>query len=506
MIEKRKVCIPLNKLKVEFNKETQSDENSLKKYTSLFDLEPDVNNLVFLKIPEYKDKYLNKYKYTLSYKDAKNLECFNEADEKALINNINKQLDDLSFEGVKIQEIKILSKAKLIDFFLYLLLLKPYQYNFDEIMKKINSLRLGIDLIFKAPIYLGNDELKYYFYYEIFIEFFLSTEEKEIKSKINKIIYKSPGLDYFPTVDNNSAEYSEVDLSDFFERKQKLIEFIGNDKKNIIDIKEDIQYEKTKENIIELDENLEIQKDDNSNDKKDNKKSSNKKITEKNIIQDKKYRLFINKLDYFKIFRKTIFNIFFDSKNDEEILEKLKYLYFYILLTIKSTNLRNQKFIDSFHMKNDKFDREKMEIHKEQIQSLFGGDYDKVLIGNIAQPLIFFDNIGNPFIDNYLCFPFPGSMHKSFIEYNEDIYKEFHEFLKYIYKSKLLQDIYYLCPGFKDFEYPFKNDDILNEMFENTYYIPCESENLYSYTQENLVSIFIPVNLENEIIIIFQFI
>ena len=86
-------------------------------------------------------------------------------------------------------------------------------------------------------------------------------------------------------------------------------------------------------------------------------------------------------------------------------------------------------------------------------------------------------------------------MHKSFIEYDMDIYQEFLDFLKYIYKSRLLQDIFYLCPEFKDFEYPFKNDDILNEMFENTYFVPLESE--YGYTQKNLISIFIPANFED---------
>ena len=36
-------------------------------------------------------------------------------------------------------------------------------------------------------------------------------------------------------------------------------------------------------------------------------------------------------------------------------------------------------------------------------------------------------------------------------------------------------------------------------MFENTYYIPCNSDYLYGYTQQNLLSIFIPVSFEDQI-------
>lgn len=41
------------------------------------------------------------------------------------------------------------------------------------------------------------------------------------------------------------------------------------------------------------------------------------------------------------------------------------------------------------------------------------------------------------------------------------------------------------------------NDDILREMFQNTYYIPFESESLHGFTQKNLISIFIPTIINN---------
>ena len=498
MTEKRKVCIPLKNLEIDFKKDTQSDETSLIKYTSFFDLNPDANYLALLKIQDYQERYLNKYKYTLSYEDAKKLKCFQDVDEIDLIKGINEKLDNLFFKGEKIKKIESLSKAKLLDFFLYLLLLKCTKEDFEKITEKINSLRLDIDLIFKSPINLGNNELRYYFYYELFIEYFSITEEKEkeIKSKKNKINDKSPKLDYFPTVDKNCTEYSDVDLSDFNIRKQSLCDFLGINVNDDIVLAEDIQNEKIKENIIELNEDLESKKENKNEDNKD-KDSSYKKLTRNIGIKDKNYRLFINKLYYFIYFQETIFSIFFDSKNDEEILEKLKYFYFYMILTIKSTKPYDKEFIDTFHLKNTELDKRRMEIYDEQIQSLLGGDYDKIVFRKIPQPLLFFENIENPFINNYFYFPFPQLMHKSFIEYDEDIYKEFKIFLKSIYQSKLLKDIYYLSTEFKDFEYPFKNDDILNEMFENTHYIPCNSQNLYGYTQKNLVSIFIPVSFED---------
>ena len=313
ILEKRKLCIPLNKLKIEFNKEKQNDEKYLKQYVSIFDLNPYANNLVFETIPEYKNRYLNKYKFTLFYNDAKNLGCFKEVNEIDLINSINSKLDELLFKEKHIQKIEILSKAKLIDFLLYLELLESTEDTFEEDMKYINSLRLGIDLIFKAPINLGNNELKYYFYYELFINFF-----SDNKNEINT-------LDYFPIVNINSFDYINVDMTEFYERKQKLFNFI-------------------KEN------------NNNKGDRKDNKESPDKKISKKEM----KYQLFEYKLDYFKNFQDAIIKIFFDGKKDEEIIENLKYLYYYIILTIKPTKFNNISFKNIINMKNDTFDYKRM--------------------------------------------------------------------------------------------------------------------------------------------------
>ena len=155
----------------------------------------------------------------------------------------------------------------------------------------------------------------------------------------------------------------------------------------------------------------------------------------------------------------------------------------------------NEKLLNSLYIKNNDSEIKEMECYDSKIQILLNGDYNKIVVKNIKLPEIFFDNLENPFIDNYLYFTFPDLLHKNFIEYDQEIYNDFIEFLKFIYRAPLLNDIYYLCEEFNDFIYPLNDENILNEMIENTHFIPCESENLYGFTQKNYISIFIPTNI-----------
>ena len=129
-LERKKKCQPLINFKIDLNEDSKEDVIYLKNFVSIFDLNPFINNLIFQKIPEY-HVYLDKYKYTLFYKDAKALGCFQEVDEKELINNVNEKIKKciigfpFSFEDIKINKIESLSKIKLMDFFLYLLIIKP---------------------------------------------------------------------------------------------------------------------------------------------------------------------------------------------------------------------------------------------------------------------------------------------------------------------------------------------------------------------------------------------
>ena len=193
---KRKRCIPLSRLNKYSNKNIDINEESLKRYVSYFDLNPKINFQVFQLIDSY-NKYLKKYKYTLDYDDAKKLGCFKDVDENDLIKSINNEISNLNIKDKSITRIGSLSKSKLIKFLFYLLNLDLTRENFENIINEIKLYKLECFLIFKTPIYLGNNELKYYFYYELFVEFFLYNSESENKSSKRNFISNS--IDSFIT-------------------------------------------------------------------------------------------------------------------------------------------------------------------------------------------------------------------------------------------------------------------------------------------------------------------
>ena len=473
-IIKKKRCIPLNELNKYPNKNIDITEESLKKYVSYFDLDPKINFQVFQLIDSYK-KYLNKYKYTLDYDDAKKLGCFEDVNENDLIKSINSEISNLNIKDKSITKIESLSKSKLIKFLLYLLNIELIKENFESTINEIKLYKLEYSLIFKVPIYFGNNELKYYFFYELFVEFFLYNYEGGNKSSKRKVIFNSKKTEYFPTIETENSEYTEIDLTEFEKRKKDLLDYVYFKKEK--NIQKNI--EKDKNESIELDEDKENE--------------------EKEKIKNKSYVTFAKKLEYFKFYKKVIINIFFQGYRDEEILEKIKFLYFYMIFEIKNNKDPNKKFLNSFYKKNDELDIKKFNKFEQKIKDLFKGDHNQLVITNIKLEHIFFENIENPFIENnYLYFSFPFLFHKSFLEYDEEIYKDFLDFLKYIYQSPLISDIFYLCSEFSEFEYPLKNEDILDEMLKNTFFIPCESKKLYGYTQKNLISIFIPINISDE--------
>lgn len=457
-------------------------EEFLKKYVSYFDLDPKINFQVFQHIDSYK-QYLKKYKYTLDYDDAKKLGCFKDLDENDLIISINNEISNLNIEDKSITKIESLSKAKLIKFLLYLLNLDLTKEIFESVIKEIKSYKLEYSLIFKVPIYLGNNELKYYFYYELFVEFFLYNSESEKKSSKRKIIFNSKEIEFFPTIEHEDSEYSEIDFTEFEKRKKDLLDYI----QHIDEIKIQKNFEKE---INATNASIELVED------KENENTSKIK-TEK--TENKSFVTFAKKVEYFKFYKKVIINILFQDYSDDEILEKIKFLYFYMIFEIKNNADPNKKFLNSFYKKNDEADIKKFNKFDQKIKDIFSEDHNQLVIKNIKLEHIFFENIENPFIENnYLYYSFPFLLHKSFLEYDKDIYNDFLDFFKYIYQSPLISDIYYMCPEFSDFEYPLKNEDIFDEMFKNTFFIPCESKKLYGYTQKNLISVFIPINIADE--------
>ena len=304
IIIKKKKCIPLKEFDVDIN--TDYDEETLIKYVSYFDLNPKANFYVFQNIKSY-NKYLEKYKHTLFYEDAKKLGCFKDVDEEELIININKYLENLGIKDRKINKIKSLSKAKLINFILYLLNLGEDIDNFEEIINTIESFKLQFSLIFKAPISLGNSELQYYFFYELFIEFFLYNYEDIKDTKQSKFMPKEE--EFFPVTEEKNNEYYEIDMTDFEKRKKELKEFLNGKSEKRKKINEEPNEIKK---IIELNEELEQIGEVKNNLKK------------KNVLKKEK-EMFEEKLEYFNNFRDVLINIFLMDIKDEECIEKINY-------------------------------------------------------------------------------------------------------------------------------------------------------------------------------------
>ena len=83
---------------------------------------------------------------------------------------------------------------------------------------------------------------------------------------------------------------------------------------------------------------------------------------------------------------------------------------------------------------------------------------------------------------------------KNFIENNKEIFESFKNFLEYIYKSKLIKDIYYLTPEFQEFKYPFDDKFIFEELFEITSFLPFPNDSLWGFTIKEIPQILISVN------------
>ena len=109
----------------------------------------------------------------------------------------------------------------------------------------------------------------------------------------------------------------------------------------------------------------------------------------------------------------------------------------------------------------------------------------------------FIRKMNNPFSDSAKYYKYPTLLKKNIFQINDNIFQSLIIFLKRIYKSDLLQEIFYSIPEFNEFKYPLLDDDILEEMIENTVFLPFNQDKLYGYTQKQFCKVYIPVNLLN---------
>ena len=484
--KEKKIVVSFKKLNTIIDEETikNSSFEDLKIISSNFDINPIVNfkllSILKQKSKEEYNKYISKYKYTLNYKDAKKLKCFSN-DEKDIIKELKSNYKD------KIPEINSLSKIKLFSFLFYINNLEcnfshtenNYYKNITEkIKEKIISFSSEKDLNFKIPNNYGNYELQYYTYLNLFVNYFSEKLDQKRKNNenidIKEIINESNEL-FFDWDKRSYGNKEIIDITEFELNKNKLKEFIQesihkNKKKN----KNGINIEK-------------------SNDK------SNK--INKNEEQRKYRKILCNFIDRnvkkLKKFEKEIYYLFKQEINDEKIIKNIEFIYYYLLFTkegcelynsypnclLNNPSIKNDKYIDRFYQfalinnKNSKESIKNDELTFYNLDSFFESKKD------------------NPFCNRAKYFNYPTLLKKNIFQTNQDIYNNFKESLKNIYKSKLLEEIFYLTPEFNEFKYPLKDEEILNEMIENTIFLPYDQEELHGYTQKQFSKIYISTNI-----------
>ena len=484
--KEKKIVVSFKRLNTIIDEETikNSSFEDLKIISSNFDINPIVNfkllSILKQKSKEEYNKYISKYKYTLNYKDAKKLKCFSN-DEKDILKELKSNYKD------KIPKINSLSKIKLFSFLFYINNLEcnfshtenNYYKNITEkIKEKIISFSSEKDLNFKIPNNYGNYELQYYTYLNLFVNYFSEKLDQKRKNNesidIKEIINESNEL-FFDWDKRSYGNKEIIDITEFELNKNKLKEFIEesihkNKKKN----KNGINIEK-------------------SNDK------SNK--INKNEEQRKYRKILCNFIDRnvkkLKKFEKEIYYLFKQEINDEKIIKNIEFIYYYLLFTkegcelynsypnclLNNPSIKNDKYIDRFYQ----FALINNKNSEESIKN------DELTFYNLDS---FFENKkDNPFCNRAKYFNYPTLLKKNIFQTNQDIYNNFKESLKDIYKSKLLEEIFYLIPEFNEFKYPLKDEEILNEMIENTIFLPYDQEELHGYTQKQFSKIYISTNI-----------
>ena len=478
----KKIAVSFKKLNRIFSLEDINNFSleQLKINCSNFDLNSKLNFKLLSKLKEKNideyNIYITKYKYTLEYEDAKNLNCFNDK-EKDIIKECYKNFN------IEIKKIKSLSKLKLFNFLFYIITLKLDDKNlidddsiklYNEIKEKILSYGSEADLIFKIPNNYGNYELKYYTYLDLFINYFYKKIEPKIKddeinndetseSQENKI--------YFNWDEKIYGKKEQIDTEEFENNRNELSKLI-NDENNNIKMEIEKKDENEKDNII-------------------------------NNINDE-YAINNNLVDFFQSYtvklqkyRDEIFYLF-REENDEKIINQIEFIYYSLLFTneytYKSYDIYQYCLCNNPSIKNENYSFSfKISTKKETRDSI---KKDELVFYNLNKD--FEKRKDNPFCNNAKYYKYPILLRKNIFQLNQNTSKLFRKFLKEIYQSKLLEEIFYLTPEFNDFKYPLLDDEILDEMLDNTIFLPYDHQTLHGYTQKQFTKIYVSTKLLKE--------
>ena len=140
----------------------------------------------------------------------------------------------------------------------------------------------------------------------------------------------------------------------------------------------------------------------------------------------------------------------FKIKNDETIIEKAEFILYSFYLGDKS-QIKN---ISNCLVNNSDYKNLSL-INYDEFPKKW--NYNELCSKN----LVFCINWNNLFLDNSYYFKYPYILKRNSLMNIEEIYYSFIEFIKEIYKSDLMKEIYYNIPEFRDFLFPYEDKDIL---------------------------------------------
>lgn len=494
--KKKKIAIPLKKLKLEISDEEIQLLNlqQLKVLANKFDLNPLINfRLLYLlknsqNIKDQEDykKYIKKYRYTLNYEDAIKLKCFNDSENTNYINEFLSNLDNNKNYSKFKPDLKItsLSKIKLFNLLFYIISIKKeidvedYIEPCKIIVNKIESYSNEENLIFKVPNNFGNIELQYYVFITLFLNYFLRNIKHLLLNCFpNNNEIKEPAKDiFFDWETNIEGKEEEIDMSSFEKRKKNLEIFIDK----AIDNKS-----KTKNIYMEIDKQKELS---------DNIK---KEEFKKEYLQNVFTSFIFYDVSRLKKYKDNIIDLAFE-KNNDIILKKIEFIFYSLLFTDKHYNSILDNYANCLFYDNDERNEKLKNNIKSHVPIKLRDPLKLKELVNINLDCEFKNRNNKIICDNSKYYKFPSLLHQNIIESNNNIFQLFKDFLKYIYNSQILKDIFYLTPEFNDFKYPLEDQEIFDEMMENIIFIPFKSAVLHGYTQKQFSRVIIAISLSKE--------
>ena len=157
-----------------------------------------------------------------------------------------------------------------------------------------------------------------------------------------------------------------------------------------------------------------------------------------------------------------------------------KYKYFSYDVEFKIENITLNKYYTSNLTKDSKiklsFDKKIIEVKAEDVN------------WNL-EPDMFFQLYNS---DNFtLCFRFPKLSEINYINLNKDIKMNYKALFRKIIKSKTMEKCMNIDSDANNFNYPFNDDNIIQELEDHTLFVPFPAKKFYGYSDKKSFTIFL---------------